>query len=253
MDWHLNPYLIDVQDDVRTAFGWSYQDDFLSAKNMADAMNSSSPYGRIDWNEASRWASLVQLVKRLHDAKRILCVGANVDAHILLDSIGPHDVLLAADGAVGACLDSPSLVGVFSDGDGGVFLERAAQLGVPIILHAHGDNQETWNTLLNTWSTFERAPSLILTHQTREKISGLYNFGGFTDGDRLICFLMALNIPIQNLVLVGYSTEKIGQWSGVTNPPLKLQKLKWMKVILNSLGLLIDETGGKEIHTNIEL
>ena len=56
----------------------------------------------------------------------------------------------------------------------------------------------------------------------------MHNPGGFTDGDRAICFLVALGVPIDNISLLGTRTDIVGKWSGVTNPVEKMIKLQWM-------------------------
>ena len=78
----------------------------------------------------------------------------------------------------------------------------------------------------------ERPPGLILTHQVTESIDGMHNFGGFTDGDRAVCLAIGLGVPKENISLIGFSTTKIGKWSGQTNPTRKLEKLAWMLQVL---------------------
>ena len=86
-------------------------------------------------------------------------------------------------------------------------------------------------------ANIQTPPRLVLTHQTPKKIEGMYNPGGFTDGDRSICFLVALGVPIANISLLGTRTDIVGKWSGVTNPAEKLIKLQWMAKILQILGV----------------
>ena len=78
---------------------------------------------------------------------------------------------------------------------------------------------------------------MILTHQVKEQIDGLENFGGFTDGDRAVCLALALGVNLQDVTLVGFSTTKVGKWSGQTNPERKLEKLDWMLKVLEIIGL----------------
>ena len=65
----------------------------------------------------------------------------------------------------------------------------------------------------------------------------MYNPGGFTDGDRAICFLLSLGVPIERIVLLGTRTDVVGKWSGNTNPEEKLVKLQWMAKILDIIGM----------------
>jgi uncharacterized Rossmann fold enzyme len=70
------------------------------------------------------------------------------------------------------------------------------------------------------------------------------NFGGFTDGDRAVCLVLALGVHRHNISLVGFSTTSIGEWSGQTNPVRKLEKLEWMVKILQMLEL------SEQVETN---
>ena len=65
----------------------------------------------------------------------------------------------------------------------------------------------------------------------------MYNFGGFTDGDRAICFALWAGVDVSNISLIGFSTQKIGEWSGTTNQETKVKKLSWMRKVLTFLGL----------------
>ena len=47
--------------------------------------------------------------------------------------------------------------------------------------------------------------SLILTHQTPLEIEGMYNPGGFTDGDRAVCIALALGAENIELLRVELS------------------------------------------------
>jgi len=77
----------------------------------------------------------------------------------------------------------------------------------------------------------------VLTHQTPGEIDGMYNPGGFTDGDRAICFLLALGVPIEKISLLGTRTDIVGKWSGVTKPAEKIIKLEWMAKVLDIIGI----------------
>ena len=69
------------------------------------------------------------------------------------------------------------------------------------------------------------------------KIGGMHNPGGFTDGDRAVCIAFALGA--NEVELVGFSTDDVGQWSGVTDKKRKLIKLQWMNRVLNILSLRV--------------
>ena len=111
-------------------------------------------------------------------------------------------------------------------------MDIAIEYNIPICLHAHGDNVERWKQALARWPNEH---PLILTHQTPNEIKGMYNPGGFTDGDRAACIALALGA--ENLELVGFSTDEVGKWSGHTEEKNKLIKLQWMKEVIDLLGM----------------
>ena len=124
-----------------------------------------------------------------------------------------------------------------SDFDGGAHLHSAAEEGVPIVAHGHGDNIQRSALALSEWSQFDTPPPLVLTHQTPTSCHGAHNFGGFTDGDRAVCFALAMGVNPQNINLVGFSLNTVGKWSATTVPGQKLKKLAWMYRILEMVEL----------------
>ena len=229
--------LLAVQSTVRDYFGWDYQADLTSAIEMGSMMRDSQPYGVPLWALENRNSSMSLLAKRLKSAKKIVIVGASVeeiDVGLLDDE---ESVIIAADGSVGAVAGYSNLVCVVTDFDGTPHINKVADNGPVFVAHAHGDNYQRWKELLGRWSKLASPPRLILTHQVTEQIEGLENFGGFTDGDRAVCLALALGVNLQDITLVGFSTTKVGKWSGQTNPERKLEKLDWMLKVLEIIGL----------------
>ena len=229
--------LLAVQSTVRDYFGWDYQADLTSAIEMSNMMSKPQPYGVPLWALENRKSSISLLEKRLKSAKKVVIVGASVeevDVGLLDDE---ESVIIAADGSVGAVIDYSNLVCVVTDFDGNPHIDKVADNGPVFVAHAHGDNYQRWQDLLGSWSQLASPPRLILTHQVTEQIDGLENFGGFTDGDRAVCLALALGVNLQDITLVGFSTTKVGKWSGQTNPERKLEKLDWMLKVLEIIGL----------------
>ena len=234
----LNPVpdeLLSLQDEVRQAFGWLIDADASSASEMHLDFMNEEPYGHSSWNLASRTAALHNLKQSISNAEQLIVVGAGSEPISVKDYPGARFV--AADGAVGALDDLSSVLCVVSDGDGAEHLERAARAGVHIILHAHGDNLGTWKELVRRWSQFEQPPPLTLTHQSKSSLQGMFNPGGFTDGDRALCFIQALGRSLENVGCIGFRTDVVGAWSGTTNPERKKKKLEWMEESMHRLGL----------------
>ena len=236
--------LIMIQDEVRKFFEWDMKSDLDSALEMLSFVED---YPIDIWKRPQRLVTLANLRRRLvlRDT-RIAVLGAAVEESEVISILDSSTLLVAADGAVGV-LSSLSesiserawarLVCIVSDADGGEGTIEAVKRGIPVILHAHGDNFESWKTLLDTASRNSFPPRLVLTHQTPGEINGMYNPGGFTDGDRAICFLLALGVPIEKISLLGTRTDIVGKWSGVTKPAEKIIKLEWMAKVLDIIGI----------------
>ena len=52
---------------------------------------------------------------------------------------------------------------------------------------------------------------------------------------------MAFALGAKEVELVGFSTEDVGRWSGVTDKKRKLIKLKWMSKVLQILSMRVDD------------
>ena len=105
-------------------------------------------------------------------------------------------LIVSADGATTAMLEDdlvPDIVATDLDGKMEDLL-AANSLGSYFVIHAHGDNEE----LINTYTT--RFDKILGTTQSKP-IGHLYNFGGFTDGDRAMFFTLALGC--KEMVLAG--------------------------------------------------
>ena len=228
--------LLALQDEVREAFGYSIQNDVESAERMESIFSNPQPLGRDEWGLEQRQQATIELRKHLHAAKQLFVVGAGSE-EIRTSDYDPEARFIAADGAVGAVDDLSKVLCVVSDGDGAEHLQRAIESSVHIVLHAHGDNLETWTRLCTEWAKMESVPSLTLTHQTTTSFAGMHNPGGFTDGDRALCFLQSMGLDLSQIQCLGFSTRKVGMWSGATDPDAKLDKLQWMNEAMVRLGV----------------
>lgn len=228
--------LLALQDEVREAFGYSIQNDVESAKRMESMFSNPQPFGRYEWSFDQRQQATIKLQKTLHAAKQLYVVGAGSEM-IRTSDYDPGARFIAADGAVGAVDDLSKVLCVVSDGDGAEHLQRAIESSVHIVLHAHGDNLQTWTTLCTEWCKNKSVPSLTLTHQTKTSFTGMYNPGGFTDGDRALCFLQSMGLDLSQIQCLGFSTQRVGMWSGTTDPVAKLDKLQWMNEAMIRLGV----------------
>ncbi|WP_304085786.1 6-hydroxymethylpterin diphosphokinase MptE-like protein [Methanobrevibacter ruminantium] len=135
------------------------------------------------------------------DTSKFIVVGAgpSIKKHIkyVKENYDLNDYLIvSADGATTAMLEDdlvPDIVATDLDGKMDDLL-AANSLGSYFVIHAHGDNEEP----IVKWTTsFDK----ILGTTQSKPVGHLYNFGGFTDGDRAMFFTLALGC--EEMVLAG--------------------------------------------------
>ncbi len=236
-----NPNLIEIQDEIRDDFGWKLAADLDSAKNLRWVCKEKS-WSLKTWTDKGRKETLLDLQEQLISGP-ITILGAAAEAEDVRDAILAGHRLIAADGSVGVLTEAEfpdiawnSLLCVVSDGDGDmVHLAMAAERKIPFVIHAHGDNQNQWMEVLDVLHLYNTP--IILTHQTPSDLTGMVNPGGFTDGDRAVCFALAMNASNNQLTLRGFRTDKIGRWTGSTVPERKMRKLEWMKRVIEIAGV----------------
>ena len=167
--------------------------------------------------------------------------GPSLDADLVrLERAGFLDrVLIATDGATSAVIKHRNPDIVVTDLDGEVELQLAAwRRGAWLVVHGHGDNLGRIEQVVPTLQ--ER---VIGTIQTRV-FGKLFNFGGFTDGDRAA--FMAHELGASKIYLAGMDLgQKIGRHSGDKDRERKLIKLKICRELL---AWLAGELGGKLVN-----
>ncbi|WP_297497681.1 6-hydroxymethylpterin diphosphokinase MptE-like protein [Thermococcus sp.] len=115
--------------------------------------------------------------------------------------------LISADGATSALLEYGVVPDVVvTDLDGRIpDLKIANYRGAFMVIHAHGDNVDNLTAYVPLFSR------ILGTCQT-EPLDIVYNFGGFTDGDRAVFLAEALGAG--EIVLVGFDFgDIVGKWS----------------------------------------
>lgn len=109
---------------------------------------------------------------------------------------------ICADGAVTALLEEnfvPDIV--VTDLDGNIEdIINSNKKGAIMVVHAHGNNMDNIKkyvpALDNIMGTTQNIP-----------LDNVYNFGGFTDGDR--CIFLAVELGVKNIILAGMDFGKI--------------------------------------------
>ena len=110
------------------------------------------------------------------------------------------------------------------DGDTALQMKKNNE-GIPTFIHAHGDNIE----LINRWSSKFRG-KVISTCQCRP-IREVYNFGGFTDGDR--CVFLADHFDAEQIILNGWDFDRPAKKD--KDDEIKKKKLYWAKKLIQMI------------------
>ncbi|MCX9011740.1 MAG: DUF115 domain-containing protein [Candidatus Methanoperedens sp.] len=163
----------------------------------------------------------VDVLRRTINGKDVLICGK---APKLADDFKNIDfkkyVTIAADGATSVLMKSGIVPDIIvTDLDGNMDDEaRANEQGAIMVVHAHGDNVDALS------EEVPRLRRVIGTTQSKP-LKNVYNFGGFTDGDR--CVFLAQEFGAKTITLIGFDF-------GDTNvTPLKKKKLVWAEKLIN--------------------
>ena len=159
------------------------------------------------------------LLKNLIFGKTVTVCGNAPTLVQELDTI--TGVIIAADAASGVLIRhgiTPDVIVTDLDGieDEAITLNKK---GTILVVHAHGDNIPR----IRTWVPRMKGP-LVLTTQGKP-FNHVYNFGGFTDGDRAV--YLAYEMQASDVKLAGFDLDD----PKVT--PMKKGKLQWARKLLS--------------------
>jgi len=160
--------------------------------------------------------------------KSVLVCGGSLRLADELSSMTFDGFVVAADSATTVLMESGIRINmIVTDLDG--IVEDQIQTnreGATVFVHAHGDNQNALSRYVK-----EFPGPLVGTCQCPPP-KGLFNFGGFTDGDRAAC--IAASLGATTIVLAGFDFENPSDKAGKSRE-IKKRKLRWAKVILDTL------------------
>jgi 2-amino-4-hydroxy-6-hydroxymethyldihydropteridine diphosphokinase len=195
-----------IYQSILQDFGFSSRRDEDAAMLLAKLLREREP--------------LLRTAEAIIAGHRVVVCGNAPILETELEGLQEHDtVFLAADGATAVLLRHgivPDIVVTDLDGPFPAIL-KANQMGSIAVVHAHGDNLDALNSYV------PKLVRIIGTVQCRPP-PGLYNFGGFTDGDR--CVFLARELGAASIKLVGFDFED----EGVT--PRKKRKLEWARKLI---------------------
>jgi 2-amino-4-hydroxy-6-hydroxymethyldihydropteridine diphosphokinase len=195
-----------IYQSILQDFGFSPGQDVDAARLLAELLRDRG--------------SLLCVAEAIVAGHKVIVCGNSPNLDKELEGLQERDaVFLAADGATAVLLRRavvPDIVVTDLDGPFSAILE-ANRRGSIAVVHAHGDNLDALNRCV------PQLVRIIGTAQCRPP-PGLYNFGGFTDGDR--CVFLAKELGAASIKLVGFDFED----ESVT--PRKKRKLAWAKKLI---------------------
>ncbi len=175
-----------------------------------------------------------RLLATLLDRDNLLSLASLVDgnevtvcgnAPCLKDELGKIQGIVFAADAAAEVLDSQGIYpdAIFTDLDGATdrFIELNNQ-GSLIVIHAHGDNMP----LLNHW--VPRFKGNVVGTTQAAPLPHVYNFGGFSDGDRAV--FAADELGASSITLAGFDLDDENV------DPMKRGKLQWARKLLALIG-----------------
>ena len=199
-------YYKEILDD----FGFSRSDDEESAKLLDEILSTE---GCLTLDDLSQ-------IVGFSDKFIVFGAGPSLKEHIQLlkeDYDLTDYVLVSADGATTAMIEeriSPDIVATDLDGNIDDIL-LANIRGANIVVHAHGHNIDKIASLTSFFNN-------VLGTTQAQPIGNLYNFGGFTDGDRALFLAVALGAS--EITLAGMDFGDIVTQYSRPNLPSKTAK-----------------------------
>jgi len=208
MEWaHWKPIYLDILAD----FGFDARADVRSATVLAKLV------------ENRRMMNFSTIVDYL--GSRVLICGAAASLEHELSRMSSDDTLISAGSATGRMMRQGIMPDIIvSDLDGDVQYEiEASSKGALTFVHAHADNVES----IEHYVPMLKGP-VIPTVQC-QPFGIVYNFGGFTDGDR--AYMITRHFGVENIRMIGWDFDRPFPKEG-SDLFIKKKKLIWAKKLI---------------------
>ncbi|MBC7129328.1 MAG: DUF115 domain-containing protein [Thermoplasmatales archaeon] len=200
-----------IYEEILRDFGYSMEEDEKSAK-IAEKLSSNNE--KID----------ERYLKELIEGKIVTICGAAISEKDIEKIEG---VIISADETTSFLMGKGILPDIITtDLDGNVEdILNANERGSIVIIHAHGDNIDAIKNYLRKFKG-----KIMITTQSKP-FGNVYNFGGFTDGDRAYCIAKHFNAKKINVVGFDFSNPVKKDRKNLEN---KRKKLEWAKKIMDT-------------------
>jgi len=146
--------------------------------------------------------------------------------------VGKDNIItISADGATSALMKQDMVPDIIvSDLDGHIPDQiKANKSGSTMIIHAHGDNISA----LKKWVPKFNGKIMGTTQAKPDEKNKIYNFGGFTDGDRSV--FLAAHFNARRINLLAFNFTSIGEYSFKYESEIKLRKLTWANLLIGMI------------------
>lgn len=195
--------------EIINDMGYDPDQDAYSARILSDMLF-----------DIKRSASLESLFELIEDNEVLVCGNAPCLGEELLKIEPSEYCIIAADGATAVLMNAgivPHIIVTDLDGDIEAQIEANSQ-GAVMVVHAHGDNIPAINSVV---------PQLcnIIGSTQAQPLENVFNFGGFTDGDR--CVFLAKEFQASGILMIGFDFND----PNVTD--IKKKKLEWAKKLIH--------------------
>ena len=220
-EWNI--YYNEILDD----FGFSREDDEKCAQVLDEILSEK---GCLTLDDLSK-------IVGFSDKFIVFGAGPSLKDHIveLKENYDLKDyVLVAADGATTALIEERIVPDIIvTDLDGNLDDILLADLrGANIVVHAHGDNLDKVVQITPYFTN-------VLGTTQAQPVGNIYNFGGFTDGDRAIFLTVALGASEVTLagmdfgeIVTKYSRPNLPDIIGPADE-VKRKKLQYAEKLTN--------------------
>jgi len=208
MEWAVwRPLYLQIIDDL----GYDIQADVESAEKLSKIV------------ENKRIPNFCTIVEKL--GQHVSIIGASHSLENDIGRLSAEETIISAGSATARLIKIGVMPDVLvTDLDGDIEYEiEAIENGALAFIHAHGDNMSVIKTVIPKLTT-----PFVPTVQCKP-FGNVYNFGGFTDGDRSV--LIALHFGVEHIRTIAWDLSRPYPKEG-RDPLTKLKKLNWASKIL---------------------
>jgi uncharacterized Rossmann fold enzyme len=205
-DWR--PLYLQILDDL----GFDIRSDVESAEKLSILVRTK------------RIPNYCTIVEKL--GQRVSIVGAAASLEDDVGTLLEEDTILSAGSATARLMKIgivPDILVTDLDGDVDYEIE-AIREGSLAFIHAHGDNMANINEVVPRLTM-----PFVPTVQCKP-FGNVYNFGGFTDGDRAV--LIASHFGVKNISTIGWDLDHPYPKER-SDPVMKSRKLRWARKIVS--------------------